>query len=112
MSTRVKYLLFILLTYFHTFLDCLCHCLLDYLFACLISHLLVFLHAYIAKLSSVKFRASQVELRLALLSLNSQPTHPPTHPTRTSIFEPLLGYLGCLNLLWKPYSTNLGQLAN
>ena len=58
----------------------------------------------------VKFSASQVELRLALLSLNSPPT--PPHPTRTSIFEPLLGYLGCWNQVWKLYSTNLGQLAN
>ena len=32
---------------------------------------------FIAKLSSVKFSASQVELKLALLSLNS---HPPTPP--------------------------------
>ena len=35
-----------------------------------------------------QFSASQVELRLAILSLSVHP------PTRTSIFEPLLDYLG------------------
>ena len=36
-------------------------------------------------------------------------THPPTW---ASIFEPLLDYLGSWNLVWKLYSTKLGQLAN
>ena len=39
--------------------------------------------------------------------------HPPTHqPTRTSIFESILDYLRSWNLVWKLYSTKLGQLAN
>ena len=37
-------------------------------------------HFVIAKLSSVKFSASQVELRLALLSQNTHPT--PPHPDK------------------------------
>ena len=53
-----------------------------------------------------QFRASQVELRLAILPLSVHP------PTRTSIFEPLLDYLGSWNLVWKLYSTKLCQLAN
>ena len=56
-----------------------------------------------------QFSASQVELRLAILSLS---VHPPTHqPTRASIFEPLLDYLGTWNFVWKFYLTKLGQLA-
>ena len=47
-----------------------------------------------------KFSASQVALRLALLSL-SIPTHP---PARASIFESLLDYLG---LVLKLYLTRL-----
>ena len=42
---------------------------------------------FFAKLSSVKFSANQVELRVALLSLYSTP------PTQASIFEPLFDYL-------------------
>ena len=61
-------------------------------------------NCHFAKLSSVKFSASQVELKLALLSLNS-------HPTRVSIFEPLLDYPGSWYLVWKLYSTRLSQLA-
>ena len=37
---------------------------------------------------------------------------PPNPPTRASIFEPLLDYLGRSNLVWKLYSTKLDQLAN
>ena len=67
----------------------------------------------IAKLSSVKFTTSQIELRLALLSLYSHPAHPtlPTHPTRASIFEPLLDHLRCWNLVWRLYLTKQGQIA-
>ena len=57
----------------------------------------------------VKFSASQVELRLALLPLYSHPP-PPHPPTWASIFEPLLDYLGSWNLELKCYSTKLGQL--
>ena len=39
------------------------------------------------------------------------PTHPPTHPTRASIFKPLLDFLGSRKLVWKLYCTKLGQLA-
>ena len=42
-------------------------------------HLVIYRLVF-AKLSSVKFSASQVELRLALLSLNSPPT--PPHPDK------------------------------
>ena len=49
-----------------------------------------------------KTSASQTELWQALLSLFCHP------PTRTSIFEPLQGYLGCWNLVRKLYSTELG----
>ena len=33
-------------------------------------------------------------------------------PPRASIFEPLLDYIGSWNLVWKLYSTQLGQLGN
>ena len=36
---------------------------------------------------------------------------PPNPPTRASIFEQLLDYLGRSNLVWKLYSTKLDQLA-
>ena len=39
-------------------------------------------------------------------------THPPPPTHEESSFEPLLDYLESLNLVWKPYSTKLGQLAN
>ena len=57
-----------------------------------------------------QFSASQVELRLALLSLSVPPTHVPGH--WASIFKPLLDYLGSGNLVWKLYSTEQGQLAS
>ena len=43
----------------------------------------------------------------------TNPPTPPTHPpTRASIFEPLLDYLGSWNLAQKLYTTKVGQLAN
>ena len=63
-----------------------------------------------------KSSSSSVQLRtetgLIITVTPPHPTHPPTHPTRTSIFEPLLDHLGGWNLVWKLYSTKLGQLAN
>ena len=46
------------------------------------------------------------------ISVTPTPPHPPTHPTRASIFEPFLDYLGSWNLVWKLYWTKPGQLAN
>ena len=47
---------------------------------------------HIAKLSSVKFSASQVELRLALLSLYSHPTHPDKYIWATTTLEAEICY--------------------
>ena len=63
----------------------------------------------IAKLNSVKFSASQVALRLALLSLNSPPT-PPPHPDKYIWATSRLPWV--LKFGKEPYLTNLGQLAN
>ena len=59
-----------------------------------------------------KFSTSSVqfELRLSLKSNYFYP-HPPT-PTRDSRNETLLDYLGSWNLVYKLYSTKLGQLSN
>ena len=46
------------------------------------------------------------------LHYNHCETTHPTHPPRASIFEPLLDYIGSWNLVWKLYSTQLGQLGN
>ena len=64
-------------------------------------------HVEIAKLSSSR----PVLVKLNWDCLNIIVT-PPTPPTRTSISEQLIDYLGSWNLEWKLHSTKLGELDN
>ena len=54
-----------------------------------------------------------VKLRTEIsLNISVTSTHPP-HPTRASIFEPLIHYyLRSWNLVGRPYSNKLGHIAN
>ena len=67
----------------------------------------------IAKLSSSSIPVQSNlnwDLALNLLITTPTPTHP--HPPGKVEIQPLLDYLGHWNLVWKLYSTKLGQLAN
>ena len=66
----------------------------------------------IAKLSSSSVQSSPVELSTALILIISTHPPPPTHPhPRDSSNEAVSDYLWGWNLVWKSYSTKLGQLA-
>ena len=67
----------------------------------------------ILSLQSVKRSIQELldERRRKNRDLQYETSTPPPTPGESS-FEPLLDYLGSCNLVWRLYSTKLGQLAN